>query len=79
VLYRDDGVQANSISFTAHLAIDAQTYARIESAPIAYDQTIAIPASGNFFLRAGVDELSSGHIGAVELPTEAVQLPAAGH
>ena len=73
VLYRDDGIQANSITFTTHLQIDAANHARIQTAPIAYDQEIAIPTKGVFFLRAAVQEISTGHIGALEIPTEAIQ------
>jgi VWFA-related protein len=77
VLYRDDGLLANSITFATHLEISPGTYARIESAPIAYDQTIAMPTTGVFFLRAGVHEIPTGHIGALEIPAEAIQLPSA--
>jgi hypothetical protein len=72
VLYRDDGLQANSISFTVHVEPDAATYAHLGSAPLAYDQTIAIPTTGVYFLRTGVNEIPTGDIGAIELPTESI-------
>ena len=47
---------------------------------ITYDQTIAVPLAGNpvpgnFFLRVGVNEASTGHIGSLEIPAEWIKLP----
>jgi VWFA-related protein len=77
IFFRDDGLEANSIAFTAHIALDAASYRHLVGGPILYDQTIAMPDKGFFFLRAGVHELSSGHIGALEVPGEWIKLPAA--
>jgi hypothetical protein len=38
------------------------------------DQTIAIPTQGNFFLRLGVHDLTSDHIGTLEVPVETIKL-----
>jgi hypothetical protein len=37
---------------------------------ITYDQVIAIPVEGNFFLRAGAQEMESDRVGALEVPAE---------
>jgi hypothetical protein len=49
---------------------------------IIYDQTVAVPVTGNdtasnFYLRVGVDETSTSHIGAIELRTDSIQIPPA--
>jgi VWFA-related protein len=77
IFFRDDGLEANSIAFTAHIALDAASYRHLMGGPIVYDQTIAMPDNGFFFLRAGVHELPSGHIGVLEIPAEWVKSPAA--
>jgi hypothetical protein len=42
--------------------------------PLAFDQTVAIPNAGAFFLRAGVYDVASGHIGVIEIPTDRITL-----
>jgi hypothetical protein len=54
----------------------------IMSNGISLDQTIAVPVHGqeiasSFFLRAGVEEVSTGNIGAIEVPADRIQLPPA--
>ena len=75
VLYRDDGVVANSVSTPTEIAISAGSLNRALSVGVTDDQTIAIPAAGNFFLRVGVREVDSGHIGALEVPAEWIKQP----
>jgi VWFA-related protein len=75
IVYRDDGLVANSIAYTANIQIAAGQIEDIQANGITFDQTIAMPVPGNpipgyFFLRAGVDELSTGHIGTLEVPVE---------
>lgn len=75
IFFRDDGLEANSIAFTAHIDLDAATYHSLAEHPVLYDQTIAMPDKGFFFLRAGVHELPTGHIGALEIPAEWIAPP----
>jgi hypothetical protein len=75
IVYRDDGLVANSISYTSHVQIPGDQIEDTQANGLTFDQTIAIPASAihitsDLFLRAGVNELSTNHIGAIELPTE---------
>ena len=80
ILYRDDGFVANSSSVTTHIQVSADGLEDILSSGVTFDQTIALPVVGNplpenFFLRTGIDEVSTGRVGALELPTEWIKLP----
>jgi VWFA-related protein len=80
VVYRDDGTPANSIHEEEQIQIPAGGLARALNTTITFDQTIAVPVDGNpipgnFFLRVGVAERPSGHIGTLEVPTEWIKLP----
>ena len=73
VLYTDDGFEVNSIATPGHSAGDAQEYERMMKASFSFDQTIAVPTEGFFFLRVGVHEFGSDHIGAIEIPIDALK------
>jgi len=80
IVYRDDGLVANSASITAHIQVSADELDDIHTSGVTFDQTIAIPITDNrlpdsFFLRVGVSESSTGHIGVLELPTDWIELP----
>jgi hypothetical protein len=77
VVYRDDGVEANSLNSPGHIAFSAADYSRVMKSPFGFDQIVAVPAGSAFDLRSGVQELSSNRIGAVELPIADIKLPAA--
>ena len=77
VVYRDDGTPANSIASTEQVKVSGDEGALAPG--ITFDQTIALPVSGNpvpgnFVLRVAVDEHSSGRIGAIEIPTEEIKV-----
>ena len=87
-VYADDGFVENSISITSHIEIAADDYPNILISGVNFDQTIAIPtqqrqlqkespAANFFFLRMGVMEASTGHIGAIEVSSESIKLPPA--
>jgi hypothetical protein len=80
IVYRDDGVEANSFSSFEHVQVAAEDMEDPLNSGITYDQTIAVPISanpipGNFYLRIAVDEHSSNRVGAIEIPTEWIKLP----
>jgi VWFA-related protein len=82
VVYRDDGTPANSSQANEQIQVPAGGLAGAAKTGITFDQTIAVPISGNpvpgsFFLRVGVSERPSGHIGTLEIPTEEIKLPPA--
>ena len=77
VVYQDDGFAANSISASAHIELSAADFESTLASGVTFDQTIAIPADGNFFLRTAVQEASTNRVGALEISTEQIKLPSA--
>jgi VWFA-related protein len=80
IVYSRDGLVANSVSITAHIQVPADTLEFTLASGVTFDQTIAIPITDNrlpdsFFLRVGVSETSTGHIGTLELPADWIKLP----
>jgi VWFA-related protein len=75
VLYTDTGRVANSLAGHANMEVNATGYGQIVRSGLGYEMTIAIPTNGNFFPRAGVYDLTSDRIGALEIPVEAIKLP----
>jgi len=86
LIFRDDGEAVNSIATMVPVTLKAGDYERVMQTGMSFEQTIAIPTRGNstafattgdFFVRAGVEEVDSGRIGAIEVPAEWVRaLPA---
>ena len=79
-VYRDDGALINTITYTTGINVDGAQLTRLMQTGVAFDQTIAIPVAanpvpGNFFLRIGIHEITTDHIGVVELPAEWIKLP----
>jgi VWFA-related protein len=70
VIYRDDGVAANSIASPSHIEVTEDDRELLMSSGVTFDQTIAIPVEGSFFLRAGVLEAESNQMGALEVSAE---------
>jgi VWFA-related protein len=70
MIYRDDGVAANSIASTARIEVSEDERDLLMNSGITHDQVIAIPVEGNFFLRTGVQEIESDQVGALEVPAE---------
>jgi VWFA-related protein len=77
IVYRDDGIAANSYATTTHFDLSAADVEAIQVSGFTLDQTLAIPisAADNFFLRAAVDEEPTGRIGAIEIPAEYIKAP----
>ena len=85
IVYSDDGSVANSVSTTAHIQASANNLENITTDGVIFDENISIPTrreapavdvlAPNFFLRVGVDEVSTNHIGALEVPVESIKLP----
>ena len=71
MVYRDDGLAANSVAYAAHIEVHPEDLTELDTSGVTADQTVAIPTDGNnYFLRVGVNEVSSGHLGALEVPAE---------
>jgi hypothetical protein len=76
VVYDDAGAMVNSLVTTIPLEVDAGDHDRIMRGGLGIEQTIAIPTQGDFFLRLGVHDIVSDSIGALEVSTEEIKLPA---
>jgi hypothetical protein len=74
VVYRDDGVAANSCATITNLDLSADELEHVQAVGITLDQPIAVPVYDNFFLRAVVSENSTNRIGALEIPAEWIHL-----
>ncbi len=74
LLFRDDGAVVNSAALTAPVDVTADDFDRIDHTGMAFEQTVAMPATGNFYLRLGVHEINSGRIGVLAIPTELIRL-----
>ena len=79
MVYDQSGDKVNSIMSTATIEMREETYRAMLQRGAVVQQTIAIPAKGNYFLRLGVHEIGSDQVGALELPLAVgvVLIPAA--
>lgn len=71
-VYDGDGtrinVQINGIGAT----IPEERFASVQNGAIKYVQQISVPAKGEYYLRLGMRDITSDHVGAVELPVATV-------
>jgi VWFA-related protein len=72
------GSWVNSQLTTAALNLNEEHYRRILASGLPVKQQIAVPVKGNFFLRVGVHDAVSDHIGAIEIPVDQVRPGVAG-
>jgi VWFA-related protein len=67
VAYDSDGKRVNYVDRPVPLGLDAEHYARVRASGFPVRMEVDLPA-GNFSLRIAVCDLSSGHIGSMEVP-----------
>jgi VWFA-related protein len=72
VVYDADGAFFNSQSNGIKIAIPAARYTAILHGGFQYRQEISVPVKGDYFLRIGIHDLTTDHVGAIELPVSAV-------
>jgi hypothetical protein len=72
LVYDADGTQINSQFNGIRAAIPDAKFASVQSGAIKYVQQISVPAKGDYYLRIGIRDIASDHVGAVELPVAAV-------
>jgi VWFA-related protein len=72
------GAQVNSLLTTAVLNVTDAHYRQILSSGLGAEQKIAVPVKGNYFLRIGVHDVASDHIGGLEIPVEEIRDNVAG-
>jgi VWFA-related protein len=78
VVYDQAGNRVNSLISTAVLNVSEAHYLKILQSGLVARQEIAVPVKGNYFLRVGVHDVASDHIGAVEIPVDEVHAGVAG-
>jgi VWFA-related protein len=74
VVYDDKGGEINSILSRASVHADSRSYAALLSDGVEVEQTVEIPATGNFFLRLGVHDITSGKVGVLEAPVGEIKV-----
>jgi len=73
LVFDQTGHQVNSMKSTAILNFTDARYPALLKTGLPVDQEIAVPVKGNYFLRVGVHDVASDHIGAIEIPVDAVR------
>ncbi len=71
-VYDGDGTRINVQVNAIGAAINDSQFASIQNGNIKYLQQISVPAKGDYYLRLGMRDIGSDHVGAVELPVTAV-------
>ena len=78
LVYDQLGNRVNSMLSTAALKISEDRYQQLLVRGLPAQEQIAVPAKGNYFLRVGVHDVPSDHIGALEIPVDEVRAGVAG-
>jgi VWFA-related protein len=71
-VYDGDGTRINVQVNGVGAAIPEARFASLQKGNINYVQQISVPAKGDYYLRLGMRDIASDHVGAVELPVAAV-------
>jgi VWFA-related protein len=78
LVYDQTGERVNSLLTTAALNVNEAHYRKLLQEGLAARLEIAVPVKGNYFLRVGVHDVASDHIGALEIPVDEVRAGVAG-
>ena len=70
--YTDKGKLVTSVGSRVALDITEQRYQSILANGLAYTQEISVPVKGQYFLRVGLHDRASDHVGALEVPIDIV-------
>jgi VWFA-related protein len=73
LVYSPTGTRVNSLISTAELNLSDAHYRQMLATGLPARQEIAVPVKGNYFLRVGVHDVASDHIGALEIPVDEVR------
>ena len=71
-VYDADGKLVNLQTNGINAGIPADRFAALAEHNLSYRQQISIPVKGEYYLRIGMRDITNDHVGAVELPVEAV-------
>jgi VWFA-related protein len=68
----DDGKLVNSSTMAAKPSLSPDAYQSMLNSGAKLRQEIAVPAKGDYTLRVGVHDLTTGHLGAIEVPVSSI-------
>jgi VWFA-related protein len=71
-VYDSDGTLLNTQVNGISAAVPDARFAALQSSNLTYVQQISVPAKGEYYLRIGMRDDATDHVGAVELPVAAV-------
>jgi len=71
-VYDGDGTRVNAQFNAIGAAVPDAKFASVQSGNFKYLQQISVPAKGEYYLRIGMRDEATDHVGAVELPVAAV-------
>jgi VWFA-related protein len=71
-VYNADGALITSKGDKLTADLSADRYAAIRHGGVQFRQEISVPIKGEYFLRVGIHDLATDHVGALELPVSAV-------
>jgi len=72
LVYDQTGTRVNSLISTTVMNLTDARYRQMLATGLPARQQIAVPVKGNYFLRVGVHDVASDHIGALEIPVDEV-------
>ena len=78
LVFDQQGNRVNSQLSTAVLNLSEDRYQQLLVHGLPVQEQIAVPVKGNYFLRVGVHDVPSDHIGALEIPVDEIHPRAAG-
>lgn len=67
-VYDRDGVPVNSTISKVNLDLPDDRFVQVAKQGLLTRQTIEAPVKGEYYLRAGISDLSNDHVGALEVP-----------
>ncbi len=71
-VYDNDGRLINSSTMAAKPALPPNVYQSMLANGVKLHQDIAVPAKGDYTLRIGLHDLTTEHVGAIEVPTSSI-------
>ena len=72
-VYDADGGLINSKGDKLTADISPERYNAMRHGGVQFKQEISVPAKGEYFLRVGIHDVSTDHVGALQIPVDAVK------
>jgi VWFA-related protein len=71
--YNANGEMLNSVSNKINADVKPDSYTRLLQSGLQFHQDLAVPFTGEYFVRAGVHDLAADKVGAIEVPTSSIK------